>query len=648
MGKQYSDEIAYIPRAIAWAINENIDLLTRSLLNLSGLNLSCIGSGGSTTAAAYVAMLHENHRGMLSKSCTPGEFLIHQHASRNAGSILISAEGKNMDILAAAERLEFFEIPSLAIVLRPETPLSIKCRTNGITSVVSFDMPWQKDGYLATNSLIAMMILMARAYGEEKLITGLSEIDHGWIQRRQKSLIEQNIIEHFSARKTFSILHGLVGNIGAMDIESKLAESAFGTCEKTDYRQFAHGRHLRLLNPSESPCFLAISSTKDRDLCESTLSLFPKSIPVVRLDLPDDSALGNVISVIDSILITGILGAAFNKDPGQPKVTTLGRSIHSLDVNRLLPQPASLPIAIERKLHGNIADVETNSVWKSKCRDFIQRLGDAKIRAVVCDFDGTFCDTERRYEGLDERLVPMIERIVNSGIILGFGTGRGDSLYNDLRKKLSSDIWPKIVVGYYSGSIINSLDLDLFDEPKHDARFGDLEDWLKVNAIISNASISIKKCGGQMSIRMKNMSLMPKVLESTRYWVEEQSLVGWRVFCSGHSIDVITKSTGKNSVVQEISQRANANPFTEVLRIGDSGHIGGNDFELLSEGLGLSVDKVSPFADSCWNLLPRGRKGVAGTMCYLNSLVETQGGLKFSPNFLDFTELFFTEKEGFL
>ncbi len=61
MGKKYSEEIEYIPNAIEWALNQNIEQLARCLISLSARSLLGIGSGGSTTAAAFMAMLHENH-----------------------------------------------------------------------------------------------------------------------------------------------------------------------------------------------------------------------------------------------------------------------------------------------------------------------------------------------------------------------------------------------------------------------------------------------------------------------------------------------------------------------------------------------------------------------------------------------------------
>ena len=167
MWKRFSDEIEYIPQALTWAVEQDVKILSRSLAGLSGKNLIGIGSGGSSTVAAFIALLHELTFGLVSRSTTPGEFLAHQHCMDNSCAALISAEGKNSDILAALDRVALFEMPSIALVLSRESPLVARCREMGTTTVASFQMPWEKDGFLATNSLVATMVLVARAYPRE-------------------------------------------------------------------------------------------------------------------------------------------------------------------------------------------------------------------------------------------------------------------------------------------------------------------------------------------------------------------------------------------------------------------------------------------------------------------------------------------------
>jgi hydroxymethylpyrimidine pyrophosphatase-like HAD family hydrolase len=85
-------------------------------------------------------------------------------------------------------------------------------------------------------------------------------------------------------------------------------------------------------------------------------------------------------------------------------------------------------------------------------RRYIERLQAARLRLLVCDFDGTFCDTVKRFEGLDSRIAPELTRLARSGVHLAFATGRGAKLRKVLQDKLPADVWPMVTMGCYSGS----------------------------------------------------------------------------------------------------------------------------------------------------------------------------------------------------
>ena len=633
MGKKFSEEVQYIPEAIAWAFKQEVKLLARALGGLSGKSLLAIGSGGSSTAAAFLAQTHEISFRQIARSATPGEFLSRQASFENSGAVLISAEGKNLDILAAAKRVATLEIPSIALVLNDPSPLGHLCRDNSSITVVPFPMPWVKDGYLATNSLIAMMVLIARAYQIEG-IECINSIDCNWLSERRSLLTSQGLAEHMACHSSLAVLYGTVGKIGAIDIESKLSEAAFGTCELTDYRQFAHGRHLQLGTPGNTPCFLAFHCSQDVHLSEATLALFPPNIPVIKLELPDDPTAASIMSVIDAMLVTDILGAARNRDPGQPVVSTAGRAMHNLNVQEHLTVPTSLPAPMWRKFSNENASNANVSIWREAALAFSERIANARIKALVCDFDGTFCNTDLRFDGLDERLIPVLEGLIRNGIMIGFATGRGDSLYRDLREKLSPDTWPNILIGYYSGSLIEPLANNLFNEPVTDPRFQALEQWLTSSVLTTREDVSLNKRAGQFSIRLGLGSNKNRISAAIRHWLHKESLHEWRVFCSGHSIDVLNENAGKERVINAIASRIGCDPIAEILRIGDSGDFDGNDFELLNDGLGLSVDCVSPCQPGCWNLLPIGLRGVVGTLYYLQALELVESAFQFSPKII--------------
>ena len=102
---------------------------------------------------------------------------------------------------------------------------------------------------------------------------------------------------------------------------------------------------------------------------------------------------------------------------------------------------------------------------------------------------------------------------------------------------------------------------------------------------------------------------------------------------SAHSVDILNAHNSKAQIPQEI-QRLLGVTGNEVLRIGDLGDWGGNDFDLLNEGLSLSVDRVSSRLDTCWNLGAPGSKGITTTMQYLHALCPADGAFEVRVHFL--------------
>ncbi len=631
MGKPFNEEIKYLPQSISWSLDQEINILQLAIQGNSARQLAVVGSGGSYTAAAFLAMLHESCYGNISRAITPLEYISQPiQPNSNKAIAFISAEGKNKDILAAVNATLGSVRSSFALTLTSCNPLSKICDATGLATVITYDMPWIKDGYLATNSLIAIMILMARAYNSEdnNFNSQMSDIDDQWINSRHQKLIDKNILQKLPPSHPVIILYGSIGRIAAIDLESKLAEAALAVCQICDYRQFAHGRHLQFV-ATDAPLVIAFISPKDKLLSKKTIGLFPSHVPIIKIKLPERTDLAEIIGTIDAILITKILADCRGIDPGEPVVPEFGSEMYNLDVNTLMPNKSISNTPTVDFKFGNITPSEI-AIYTGHGIEFCNRLEAARFKAIVCDFDGTFCDTAQRFNGMDNKLIPEFERILSAGITIGFATGRGDSLHKDLQNKIDSALWSKIILGLYSGSHIASLNLST---PYHiyDARFNDLVDWLKSIGLTIEPKINY----AQMGIRISNYSTCVRTLAAIRYWIKHTEKKGWRAFCSGHSIDIITENVGKANVVNAIASQTDSNPQSEILRIGDSGDFDGNDFELLNEGLGLSVGSVSPLPYSCWNLLPKDYHAQIGTLYYLSSLEVIDGRASFTKSFIE-------------
>jgi fructoselysine-6-P-deglycase FrlB-like protein len=634
MGKPFSTEIAALPETIRWARSQDVTLFRRTVSGASDKSLIVVGSGGSFSAAAYIAQLHEHAFRRVSRPSTPLEYALRRNELPYCATALVSAEGKNKDILAAAEVMSSSHSTGLALSLTSSNPLVNFCHDTGAATNVCFDVPWGKDGYLATNSLIATMALAARTYSDKHVDEALRELDEHWFHSRRKKISETDVLKMLVPSRQLLVLFGSVGRIAAIDIESKFAEGALGPCQIVDYRQFAHGRHLQL-DRLQQPFVIAFDSDVDRKLTDEMLALMPQDIPVLRLTLPSNPILAEICGVIDGLLITELIGVQRNIDVGKPNVPQFGKDIYALDMRAAYPErDDALPLALARKFPLRGPAQSEWDAWEKAALTFCDRLASARFKALVCDFDGTCCDTDRRFDGLDVRLKSGLERLISEGTAIGFATGRGDSLHNDLQQKLDRACWPKVIIGYYTGSVIQPLSAHVQESPA-DQRLERLSGWLAGHGLLDQIGSTPKLSGGQLSLRVENHAAKGRTIAAINHWINEKNEYGWRVYCSGHSIDVLTNKVGKRLVVDELARIAGANPNDEILRIGDSGDFEGNDFELLNTGLGLSVAAVSPFADSCWNFLPKNRRGSVGTHYYLSSLEPENGSMRFTAEFIE-------------
>ncbi|MGH7947879.1 MAG: sucrose-6-phosphate hydrolase, partial [Candidatus Binataceae bacterium] len=79
----------------------------------------------------------------------------------SAAMWLLSAGGKNVDILAAFRALVAREPRQLGILCgRSNSPLADAARDHGFTDLLLHEPPAGKDGFLATNSLLAFVTLL--------------------------------------------------------------------------------------------------------------------------------------------------------------------------------------------------------------------------------------------------------------------------------------------------------------------------------------------------------------------------------------------------------------------------------------------------------------------------------------------------------
>ena len=614
MGKRYWSELEVVGDTFGWA--QQLDqALIPSLGDLyRRLPLLAVGSGGSFTSAVLAAYLHRLSTGQLSTAVTPLEIVHSPFDLYTSAVLFLTASGGNPDILGGFQKTAIREPSELGILcLKKGSKLARATKEFSRIGKYEFAMPAGKDGFLATNSLIATAVILARAYSKDRTLgdsieqvafQGRSESDYlSWLESKTSKLWK---------KQTLVVLYGPSCHAAAVDLESKFTEAALGHIQLADYRNFAHGRHHWLARHGNDTAVLSFVTDDVRPVAEKTLALVPKKIPQLQLDLGPAGAESAIGGIINALHLVGLKGRSQDFDPGRPHVPDFGRKIYHLKAFPKTRQKKSesspkFTAAVNRKCC--VTTVERSSV-ESACREFTEKIQSAKFGALICDYDGTICSADERLTHPCREVIDKLNELLKAGVAIGFASGRGTSLRRSLQSQIKKTHWKRVLLGYYNGGDIANLASN--SKPNNEEKAGrDLSAIAKQIAMASDLSKII-----ELDVRDKQISIIPiskadsdfcyqRVNELVAY----QSKKGLKVFRSGHSVDVVAPSVSKRSVVQQI-EKVIGDGQLKCLCIGDRGRWPGNDSELLMEPYSVSVDEVSSSLDTCWNLASPGLSNV--------------------------------------
>lgn len=607
MGRPFASELTELETTYAWAVSHDVALL-RELLRCASGPLLAVGSGGSLTAASYAAFLHEEAHGYLARAATPLDAVDAASKLQGFHVLLVSSGGRNRDGLQACEALLRAEPASATIVTASKnSPLATLGRRYD-ANVLEYELPVPKDGFLATNSLFAFCTLLARAYREDDggLPSELAELVGA-------DSVAERIAEEGPAllkRDVFLVLHGASGRAAALDLESKFSEAALGSVHLADYRNFGHGRHHWLAKRARATAVVAFVHEHERTLAHRTLAQLPPDIPRLTIPLRGDSRRSMLEGLYAGYQLVAAVGRQRDIDPGRPGVPAFGSKLYSLR----MPEPrvpSRVEAAARRKQCGH-GGSDADPMWQAAASAALGALSNARFSSLAIDYDGTLCAPRERFGTVREEVAAELVRLARAGLSFGIATGRGKSVRDSLRKAIPERLWGQFRVGYYNGGIISALADDLPRsalEPRKE--LAPIVRALKESHQLESLA-TLEARNPQITVECRRRESAECVWELVQLCVARAAVPGVKLVRSSHSIDILAPSVSKLAVVEAL-------PGT-VLRIGDRGRFPGNDFALLDDPLGLSVDEVSASTAHCWNLLSVGNRGVVGALEYLRAI----------------------------
>jgi hydroxymethylpyrimidine pyrophosphatase-like HAD family hydrolase len=632
MGKPFSQELERIYDTYAWAMEQQTDALTQITLDRQTPVL-VVGSGGSFSAC-YLAVYLLQQYGIIAKAVTPLELFHSKRTLRQSRILFISASGKNKDILFSFNAaIEENPISIVTLCMTLNSPLTSLAKKFSISQALEFAIPAGKDGFLATNSLIAYFSILLKAFSTNFADT-VNRIS-------QKELLEiDNFTKTLEKNSSTTVLYAGWGHSTAIDIESKFTEAALGNINLADYRNFAHGRHHWFAKRSDNSSIIALVTPEDELLANKTLSLIPKSIPILLIKSTINSPYSSLELLIKSFKLIESVGKIRGIDPGKPGVPGFGRKLYNLSYSSLL-KPAKTEISptvsniILKKAKVNSLEAlksDQLSYWKNAYKSFTGKLFRAKFGVIVFDYDGTLCRPQDRFNPLSEEITNHLNSLLKSGFVIGVVTGRGQSARKEMQAAITEKYWRNVIMGYYNGADVGNLSENLipFTEPDPDPALKSLHLLLTTTEFPAEFKVELRP--RQLTIQIDDKIEWQRTRGLILQLIMKTKISGFQILESSHSMDIIKRpEVTKLNVLEPCVLKAKANKIsTNYLCIGDRGQWPGNDFELLSTQYSLSVDEVSSDKDSCWNLSPLGITGVDSTLIYLKSIKPFRDHFRFN------------------
>ena len=636
----YETELERLNTTYVEALSADVGQLKKAIAGASDMSIIGVGSGGSYTVASLLCNLHEAYTGRVSRPSTPLEIICNPTLSSTSPVFLISAEGKNPDIVEALLRARCHSTRNIHVLTnRQDSPLtqSIAKLTDINTHVFNLT---EKDGYLATNSLLMDAVLVARAYGELDGQMNQFPKDICALTLNGQSIAEwldttEDFVNEVVARGNIIVAYSPLLTSIAADLESKFSEAALLHCQLADIRSFAHGRHLWMAERASDCTILALVDQSLKELWGHMRNMLPTGIPTLAMSTCGGAPWDLIAGLVAQMHLVSRIAKKMGKDPGRPTVPQFGRDLYYADLKSFVAKPQDSGDLGERSKCGVLgarwpSDMK-HSLMRRKLDAFKSGLEQQKFKAIVFDYDGTLCTSQRKESPPPPSILQQLIRLAEAGVIIGVASGRGGSIQEHFRDVIPKDLWPKFKLGLYNGGWITHID-ESQPEEKNTSEF-----LSHVTRIVRGLK--------ELGVPIENIRTTQPHQVSIRFWEGIATDQMWfviadalrhagldlsRMVRSKHSVDVLAEGVGKTRLIANIIQEYKVEPY-QILTMGDQGAWPGNDSSLLEHRYSLSVDQPSRRIDRGWKLSPAHTRDVDATVWYLER-INTLGEEGFTIN----------------
>lgn len=623
----FSTKLDQLPDTIELCLSSSCEQLERAIASELSANAYMVGSGGSAVVAEYAAHCRRTLGGGPTIVQTPLEFVLGQDTLMNAAVWFFSARGDNADIEAAFNAAFARGAKSVHVVTsNANSKLLALSDQNAGARAHLIPVSTERDGFLATHSLVAAALMWLRASDavsdapignalslevRERVLTCLTH------EERERLA---SIFHDLKRSDTLILLHDPRLLAAATLVETSVWEAALCAIQRTDFRNFAHGRHVWLARRPESAFLLSLTGIETRTLWESLQALAPNGLRHAAFDYNSCGRFEGLIALVAALVFVEAIGRAVDIDPAKPGVGRFGSGMYDNTALLELSQRLGPAARVKGGAVANRDDPHLAATdYHAAEQQFRARLSVARFGGVVLDYDGTLVATEARLDPPDREMVIQISRLISAGVGIAISTGRGGSAGEALRDVVAQQHHASIAVGYYNGAYVQALDVDIRKAPPQaHADVQSAATWLDQNRQFFTR-YKIKNSGVQLTVEHGDLVNAAELVAAI-----SKAFPMLRTVESQHSLDIVPNAACKTVVARLL---AHSHSGADVLCIGDSGHWRGNDHVLLGGPFGVSVHRVCDRAESCWTLFGPTLTGPPAVVRILRALVPDESGL---------------------
>jgi D-arabinose 5-phosphate isomerase GutQ len=336
----FSSKLDRLAETVNLAVDHDHRRLAVAMQACSTDSVIAVGSGGSAIVAEFFATCRASLGHPSTAVVTPMAMVLDAATAPGAPVWLFSASGGNSDILAAfdaalTEHCGGVDVmTSVAGGALATKAISVARRDSLVPRLHLAPVADQKDGFLATHSTVSAAVSLTIASDElagtplredrrKSLLEDCSRI----LSRTFRDDLRENRIAALSSRDTVFVLHDPRLSAAAILIETSFWEAGICGVQRSDFRNFAHGRHVWMARYPDRTFILALTYDRSKIEWDRIRAELPGNIPSAHFNFEHPSRGTVFAGILTSLGIVEAAGALKSIDPGRPGVADFGRRI---------------------------------------------------------------------------------------------------------------------------------------------------------------------------------------------------------------------------------------------------------------------------------------------------------------------------------